>query len=84
ETILFFFLNGVGLAIQAGAVALAKYGFGTTHPFTLNLVNVVSIGVAMIFRFWSYRRWVWRVVETPTEAEPGTAPAEPSELTPSR
>ncbi|MGH3427245.1 MAG: GtrA family protein [Terriglobales bacterium] len=84
ETVLFFFFNGVGLAIQAGAVALAKYGFGTTDPFTLNVVNIFSLCVATIFRFWSYRRWVWRVTETPTEAETGTTPAAASELTPSR
>ena len=58
----------MGLAIQAGAVALVKYGFDSTDTFVLNVANIVGLGVAMVFRFWAYSRWVWKLVQ----------PAEPS------
>lgn len=59
ETVLFLLFNAIGLAIQAGSVALAKYGFDTTDIVLLNVASIVGLGVATMFRFWSYRRWIW-------------------------
>lgn len=59
ETTMFFLLNGVGLAIQSLTVALITHGFGMTtkvdYAFALNL----GIVLGTLFRFWSYRKWVW-------------------------
>ncbi|GAA3276114.1 MULTISPECIES: GtrA family protein [Dactylosporangium] len=73
EYILFFALNGVGLLIQEAVLAVAKYGlhFSESNPddrLAFNIANAAGIGLAMIFRFWAYRTWVF----TPGEPERST------------
>jgi putative flippase GtrA len=59
ESALFFLLNGVGLLIQYAVLGLGNYGFGLTSRIE-NLVAVnLGIGLGTLFRFWSYRKWVW-------------------------
>jgi putative flippase GtrA len=70
EYVLFFALNGVGLLIQEAGLAVAKYGlhFSETNPhdrLAFNIANAVGIGLAMIFRFWAYRTWVFTPDTTP-------------------
>lgn len=80
EYTLFFIFNGIGMAIQTGAITLAKYGFHITDRLWLNVINVFAIALGTIFRFWSYRRWVWLLVPnepiqseaTQSAATPGT------------
>jgi putative flippase GtrA len=64
EYLLFFALNGVGLLIQEAGLAVAKYGlhFNEANPddrLAFNIANAAGIGLAMIFRFWAYRTWVF-------------------------
>ncbi|GAB3969407.1 hypothetical protein GCM10027615_23400 [Plantactinospora veratri] len=60
EYALFFLFNGAGLAIELGVLALAKYGFGISSLLALNLAKTVGVGLATVFRFWSYRTFVFR------------------------
>ena len=67
---LFFLLNAVGLGFALVCLAVTKYGFGLTGPLALNLAgNVVGMAGATVFRFWSYRRWVFP--EVTGDARPG-------------
>jgi putative flippase GtrA len=59
ETLLFFFFNGVGILITDGVVAAVHYGFGLTDNFSYNVANIIGIGLATLFRLYSYRRWVF-------------------------
>ena len=62
EYTLFFGFNLVGMVIQSGAVAVAKYGFGLTetdHALLIMVVTVTAAGLATIFRFWAYRTFVF-------------------------
>ena len=60
EYVRFYVLNGVGLGIALACLAITKYGFGLTGPLALNIAgNIVGMGLATFFRFWSYRRWVF-------------------------
>ena len=59
ETILFFLLNGVGLLIQYGCIALFTDVFGLSGRIWYNLANLIGIGIGTLFRFWSYRKWIW-------------------------
>lgn len=59
EYTLFFLLNGVALLIGLAVIALVHYGFGLSSPFALNVANLIGIGLGTIFRFWSYKRWVF-------------------------
>jgi putative flippase GtrA len=72
ETVIFFVLNGVGALIQYACVWIAKNGFGVTDKYLLNVAFLIGIGLATLFRFWSYRKWVWGFVaeESPAELSP--------------
>lgn len=59
EYTLFFLLNAVGLAIALLVLGVVRYGFGLEGPLALNAANVVGLGLGTVFRFWSYRRFVW-------------------------
>jgi putative flippase GtrA len=59
ETILFFFFNGIGILITDGVVWAAQYGLGLRDTFSYNVANVIGIGLATLFRLYSYRRWVF-------------------------
>ena len=62
EYTLFFGFNLVGMLIQSGAVAAAKYGFHLNendHKLVLMATTLVAAGVATIFRFWAYRTFVF-------------------------
>jgi putative flippase GtrA len=77
EYVLFFALNLIGLAIQLAVLGLAKYGLHYSEDGTLvdriafNVANAVGTGLAMVFRFWSYRTFVFKA----RAAEPATAEA---------
>lgn len=59
ETLLFFLVNGIGILITDGVVALVHYGFGLTDNFSYNVANIIGIGLATLFRLFCYRRWVF-------------------------
>lgn len=61
EYTLFFVLNAVGLVITAAPLAVSRYVLGLSGPLADNLAaNVVGWGLASLFRFWSYRKWVFK------------------------
>jgi len=74
ETVMFFVLNGVGLLIQWAVIGLTYYGLDQTGRLAYNIANITGIVLGTLFRFWSYRKWVW--------AAPQSAPAGHEELEP--
>jgi putative flippase GtrA len=69
ETVSFIVLNGVGMLIQYACVAIAQYGFGVTDKYLLNVAFLFGIGLGTLFRFWSYRKWVWNSPAGPPSVE---------------
>lgn len=60
EYVLFFVLNGVALLITLGCLWFSHYALGLTGPLADNIsANVVGLALGTMFRFWSYRRWVF-------------------------
>jgi putative flippase GtrA len=59
ESVTFVVLNVIGIGIQEGFVGLVKYGMGLENPIAFNAATVVGIGVATLFRLYSYRRFVF-------------------------
>jgi putative flippase GtrA len=55
----FFVLNGIGLLIQYAVLGLSNYVFGLTGKLENVIAVNVGIGLGSLFRFWSYRKWVW-------------------------
>ena len=68
ELSLFLFFSAIGLVIENGVLYAATYGMGWDSSLQSNIFKFVGIGVATLFRFWSYRTWVFRV-EPAREAE---------------
>jgi putative flippase GtrA len=71
ETVMFFVFNAIGLLIQLACVAIVADGAGLQGKVWYNLANLTGIGLGTLFRFWSYRKWVWRTQE-PTGGVPAT------------
>ncbi|SCG41868.1 GtrA family protein [Micromonospora halophytica] len=67
EYVLFFLFNGAGLLIELGVLAAAKYGLGMTSLLALNVAKTGGVLLATLFRFWSYRTFVFQPV--PKHAE---------------
>lgn len=65
EGLRFFFFNGVGLAIQLACLGFTTHLLGQTGKIPANVALIVGIILGTLFRFWSYRKWVW------TDKEPG-------------
>jgi putative flippase GtrA len=59
EYMLFFVLNGIALVMGLLVLGLTRYGFGFQGKFALNVANLVGIAIGTVFRFWSYKRWVF-------------------------
>ncbi len=66
---LYFGFNLVGLGISLACLWLSHYGLGAVWPgvFTTKLAdnisaNVIGVGLASTFRFWAYRRYIFRPV----------------------
>ncbi|MDR6980325.1 putative flippase GtrA [Streptomyces sp. 3330] len=65
EMTLFLLFSAVGLVIENGLLFAATYGFGWDSPLQSNVFKFVGIGIATLFRFWSYRTWVFRALPVP-------------------
>jgi putative flippase GtrA len=64
----FFLLSAVGLAITLGCLAFSEYVLDQNSLLARNIAgNVVGVALAMVFRFWSYKRWVFLAPETDAE-----------------
>jgi putative flippase GtrA len=79
EYALFFLFNLAGLLIQSAVLAVVKYGLNFTEDngrIALNIGKAAGIGVAMVFRFWAYRTFVFRTGAPQPVAAPAPAPAD--------
>lgn len=74
ETVMFFLLNGIGLLIQWAVVGFTYYGLDQHGKLSNFVANNIGIVLGTLFRFWSYRKWVW--------AAPQPAPDGHEELDP--
>jgi putative flippase GtrA len=60
ESAIFFVLNGVGLLIYYACIWLIQDVAGLKGKLWYNAALVIGTGLGTLFRFWSYRKWVWR------------------------
>jgi putative flippase GtrA len=59
EYVVFFALNGIGLGIQLVCISFTYYLLNMHGKLAYNVALIFGIGLGTLFRFWSYRRWVW-------------------------
>ena len=68
ELPIFVLLNAIAIAIGSLCLAVSHYVLNLTSPLADNLSgNVIGLGLGTLFRFWSYRRFVFtgQAVRTP-------------------
>ncbi|WP_232345120.1 GtrA family protein [Actinoplanes awajinensis] len=69
----FFVLNAIGLGIALACLAISHYGLGQIwpalqSPLADNIAGqLVGTAAGTIFRFWSYRKFVFRATVVPAE-----------------
>lgn len=75
EYLMFFILNGVAMLISLACLWITHYGLRLTSPLADNIsANVIGLGLGTLFRFWSYRKWVFIANVPADEAEVGELP----------
>jgi len=63
EYLLFFMLNGVAMLIAVGCLWVSHYLLGLDSALADNIsANVIGLALGTLFRFWSYRKWVFPAV----------------------
>ncbi|MFL5999446.1 MAG: GtrA family protein [Streptomyces sp.] len=74
ELTLFLIFSAIGLVIENSVLYVTTYGLGWDGTLATNVSKFLGIGVATLFRFWSYRTWVFR---TAGSREPADSLQEP-------
>lgn len=60
EVALFFLLNGIASLIAVACLGISHYALGLDNPTADNAsANVIGLALGTMFRWWSYRRWVF-------------------------
>ncbi len=59
EGMLFLALNVVGLLIAEAVIAFTTYGLGLKSALAYNAASVAGTGLGTIFRYFSYKKWVF-------------------------
>lgn len=73
---MFILLSAVGLAIAEACLLVSHYLLGLTHPLWDNLsANGVGLVLGTIWRFWSFKKWVFLPVEPDERATRDAAAA---------
>ena len=87
EGLLFAALNIVGLAIAECVIAVVTYGLGKEGALAYNAASVVGTGFGTIFRYFSYKKWVFLAGAPGTVVAAGEAAVsgivDPAETSPS-
>ena len=70
EFALFVVLNGVAMLIALACLWFSHYALGLDNAVADNIsANVIGLGLGTLFRFWSYRRWVFPALPDDASAE---------------
>ncbi|MFX4286112.1 GtrA family protein [Janibacter sp. G349] len=59
EVTLFFVVNGLALVISTACLVISHYVLGFETRLADNIATVIGIGLGTLFRFWTYRRFVF-------------------------
>ena len=59
ELALYVFFNVVAMVISVACLGVSRYVFGLHTQLADNVTNIFGIGLGTLFRFWSYRKFVF-------------------------
>ncbi|HEY8979205.1 MAG TPA: GtrA family protein [Streptomyces sp.] len=71
ELTLFMFFSAIGMVIENGVLYVATYAFHWDSQLQSNIFKFLGIGIATLFRFWSYRTWVFKALPVGEEVASG-------------
>jgi putative flippase GtrA len=57
--VLYYLLNGAALAIMLSCLGFTTYVLDMRGNTSIDLGLAIGISFGTVFRFWSYRKWVW-------------------------
>jgi putative flippase GtrA len=66
EYFLFFVLNGIGLLISLLIIGFVEYTLNMRDPLSYNMSLIIGTAIGTLFRFWSYKKWVFLPPDMPT------------------
>jgi putative flippase GtrA len=69
EYFLFFLLNGIALLFGLLTIGFAKYTLHLHDLLSLNIANFIGVGLGTLFRYWSYKKWVFLEAIEPVPTE---------------
>ncbi|MEU4118354.1 GtrA family protein [Kitasatospora sp. NPDC028055] len=78
EITLFLVFSGFGMLIETGVLGFSQYILGLDSNFEKMGAKVVGLAIATVFRFVSYRTWVFKALPEPVQ--PTTEGASGQEL----
>ena len=69
ELALYLMFNVVAMVISVACLGVSRYVFGLHSQLADNVTNIFGIILGTLFRFWSYRKFVFEgeLVEEPLE-----------------
>lgn len=70
ELALFVVVNLIGIVITASTVFLSRQVLGLDSVLSDNVARLLGWGLATVFRFFTYRRYVFVRAEEPTRLSP--------------
>ena len=68
-------LNVLGLVIQLLCLGAITYVLDLPGRLAYNVALVTGIGLGYMFRYWSYRTWVWKTRPPGSPPGPHAVPA---------
>jgi len=68
DSVVFFVLNGIGLLIYYLCIWVKDMAGLKGTLWYVIFVLLLGTGLGTLFRFWSYRKWVWTASDTPVLA----------------
>jgi putative flippase GtrA len=69
EYFLFFLLNGIALLFGLLVIGFTTYTLNLHDTLSLNIANIVGVGLGTLFRYWSYKKWVFLEATEPIPVE---------------
>ncbi|MEV4175179.1 GtrA family protein [Nonomuraea sp. NPDC049709] len=69
EYFLFFLLNGIALLFGMLTIGFTTYTLNLHDTLSLNIANIVGVGLGTLFRYWSYKKWVFLEATEPIPVE---------------
>ncbi|MFJ8432557.1 GtrA family protein [Kitasatospora sp. NPDC094019] len=74
EITLFLLFSGAGMLIETGVLAFSVYSLGLDSHFEQLAAKVGGLALGTVFRFVSYRTWVFKAVPEPVAGVPAPEP----------